>query len=271
MPVGSNGLSYELLGEGTEPIVLVHGSWADRRSWDRLVPVLSESLRILRYDRRGFGESSPLRGMRSVAWEADELAELLLDADHFPAHVLGVSYGAAVALSLTVRRPELVRSVLAHEPPLVAWPPIEEHPEVRAARRELDEYANRFRLAAPAEAARTFAERFVTGSGGFDRLPPETQEAFLAAAPAWPEELGALERADLDRSLLEGVDLPVLVTRGEVSPRYLVQIAQALVEALPNATGRELRGAGHFPHISHPALFGGTALAFTLERNVPVS
>ncbi|MCI4321583.1 MAG: alpha/beta fold hydrolase, partial [Thermoplasmata archaeon] len=70
MPVASNGLAYDLVGEGTEPIVLVHGSWSDRSSWDPLVPVLSESFRILRYDRRGHGESPALPGLRSVAWEA---------------------------------------------------------------------------------------------------------------------------------------------------------------------------------------------------------
>ena len=271
MPVGSSGLVYYLVGEGTEPIVLVHGSWSDRRSWDRLVPVLSEGFRILRYDRRGYGDSPPLPGMRSVAWEADELGELLSDADHFPAHVLGVSYGAAVALSLAVRRPELVRSAIVHEPPLVAWPPVENRPEVRDARLELDGYAKRFRRTAAPEAAREFAERYVTGAGEFDRLPRETQEAFAAAAPNWPDELGALERADLDPSLLGGVDLPVLVAHGEVSPLYLREIAEAVAQALPNVERRPLPGAGHFPHISHPALFGGTALAFALERNVPVS
>jgi pimeloyl-ACP methyl ester carboxylesterase len=206
-----------------------------------------------------------------VSWEADELAELLLDVDHFPAHVLGTSYGAAVALSLTVRRPELVRSSIVHEPPLVAWPPVEERPEVRSARVELDAFGRRFRTAVPKEAAREFAERFVTGPGGFDKLPPEVRTAFEEGAPAWPDELAALERADLDASLLGGVDLPVLVTHGEVSPAYLRKIAEAVADSLPNVTRQLLRGAGHFPHISHPALFGGAVLTFALERNVPSS
>jgi pimeloyl-ACP methyl ester carboxylesterase len=267
--VGPGGLSYELVGDGTEPIALVHGSWSDRSSWDRLVPVLSDAFRIFRYDRRGHGESPPVPGIRSVAWEADELADLLIEADHFPAHVLGVSYGAAVALSLTIRRPELVRSVIIHEPPLVAWPPIEERPEVRGARVELDGYAKKFRSGVPDEAAREFAERFVTGPGGFGRLPPETQAAFRDGAPAWPDELAALERADLDPSLLGGVDLPALVTHGDVSPAYLIRIAEAVADSLPNVTRQTLRGAGHFPHVSHPAMYGGAVLTFAIERNVP--
>jgi pimeloyl-ACP methyl ester carboxylesterase len=271
MPFASNGLAYDLVGEGTEPIVLVHGSWSDRSTWDRLVPIFSESFRILRYDRRGHGESPILPGLRSVAWEADELGELLSDADHFPAHVLGMSYGAAVALSLTIRRPELIRSVIVHEPPLVAFPSVEDDPEIRTSRRELEEYAKRFRLSAPADAAREFAERFVTGPGGFDRLPPETQSAFTEGAPSWPDELGALVRADVDPGLLGGIDLPALVSRGTVSPRYLSRIADAVAKALPNAVSRDLVGAGHFPHVSHPALYGGTVLSFALERNVPVS
>jgi pimeloyl-ACP methyl ester carboxylesterase len=251
--------------------VLVHSSWADRRGWNPLVPVLSDGFRILSYDRRGHGESAPLPGMRSVAWEADELAELLISTDHFPSHVVGVSYGAAVALSLAVRRPELVRGMVVHEPPLVAWPAVEERPEVRAARNELDGFAKRFRHEFPDQAGREFAERFVTGPGGFARLPKETQEAFRLGALTWPDELGALERADLDPGLLGGVDLPVLLTEGEVSPPYLVRIVRSVAESLPNGTLRSLPGAGHFPHVSHPALFGGTVLAFALERDVPPS
>jgi len=271
VPVGPNGLSYDLVGEGTEPLVLVHGSWSDRASFDRLVPILSSGFRMLRYDRRGHGDSPPVPGLRSVSWEADELGELLLDSDHFPAHILGTSYGAAVALSLTVRRPELVRSVIVHEPPLVAWPPIEERPEVRTSRLELDAYSRRFRTSAPADAAREFAERFVTGAGGFERLPPDVRTAFQEGAPAWPDELTALERADLDPALLGAIDLPALVTLGEVSPLYLRSIADAVASALPNVTRQVLRGAGHFPHVSHPALFGGAVLTFALERNVAPS
>ncbi|MCI4321130.1 MAG: alpha/beta hydrolase, partial [Thermoplasmata archaeon] len=177
----------------------------------------------------------------------------------------------AVALSLTIRRPELIRSVIVHEPPLVAFPAVENDPEMRTARRELEEYAKRFRHSAAADAAREFAERYVTGPGGFDRLPPQIQSAFTEGAPSWPDELGALVRADVDPGLLGGIDLPALVSRGTVSPRYLSHIADAVAKALPNAVSRDLVGAGHFPHVSHPALYGGTVLAFALERNVPVS
>jgi pimeloyl-ACP methyl ester carboxylesterase len=271
VPTAASGLSYEIVGDGTEPTALVHGSWSDRRSWSRLLPILSDSLRTLVYDRRGHGDSAVVPGLRSVAWEADELGELLIETDHFPAHIVGVSYGAAVALSLAVRRPELIRSVVVHEPPLVAWPTVENEPEVRTSRKELDEYANRFRHASADTAAREFSERYLTGTGGFGRLPEETREAFLAGAPAWPEELAALERADLDPGLLGSVDLPVLVSEGSVSPAYLRRVTAAVADALPNVTRRLLDGAGHFPHVSHPALYGGTLLAFTLERDVPVS
>ncbi|MCI4325208.1 MAG: alpha/beta hydrolase [Thermoplasmata archaeon] len=232
--------------------------------------MFSDALRTLVYDRRGHGESAALPGMRSVAWEADELGELLVAADHFPAHVLGISYGAAVALSLAVRRPELIRSLIVHEPPLVAWPPVEENPEVRSARTQLDAFAKRARTENSDVAAREFAEQFVTVPGGFDRWPTATQEAFRTGARTWPDELGALERADLDPGLLGGIDLPVLLTHGEVSPPYLGRIARSVVESMPNVTLRSLPGAGHFPHVTHPALFGGTVLAFALERDVPV-
>jgi pimeloyl-ACP methyl ester carboxylesterase len=45
-------LFYTLTGEAEPPLVLVHGSWGDHHSWDRVVPALTERFRVLVYDRR---------------------------------------------------------------------------------------------------------------------------------------------------------------------------------------------------------------------------
>ncbi len=50
-------LFYEVSGAGEVPLVLVHGSWGSHHNWDRVVPGLAESFRVLTYDRRGHSES----------------------------------------------------------------------------------------------------------------------------------------------------------------------------------------------------------------------
>lgn len=46
-------LYWELAGNSGEPLVLVHGSWVDHHNWDMVVPLLSQSFRVITYDRRG--------------------------------------------------------------------------------------------------------------------------------------------------------------------------------------------------------------------------
>src|SRR5438128_12247520 len=117
--VRTNGvqLYYELSGSG-EPLVLVHGSWGDHRNWAPVVPALAESFRVLAYDRRGHSASERPAGQGSVFEDADDLAGLIDELGLAPAHVAGNSYGAAIALRAATRRPDVLRSLIVHEPPL---------------------------------------------------------------------------------------------------------------------------------------------------------
>jgi pimeloyl-ACP methyl ester carboxylesterase len=65
-------LYCELTGTGS-PLVLVHGSWTDHRSWDA-VPGLAESFRLLRYDRPGQNQSERLPGQGGI--REDDVAQL---------------------------------------------------------------------------------------------------------------------------------------------------------------------------------------------------
>ena len=58
-------LFHAVSGSG-EPLVLVHGSWIDHHSWDAVVPALSESFRVVAYDRRGDSASERPAGQGSV-------------------------------------------------------------------------------------------------------------------------------------------------------------------------------------------------------------
>src|SRR5947209_18949834 len=89
-------LYYELSGSG-EPLVLVHGSWVDHRSWDPVVGLLARSFKVLTYDRRGHSGSERPDSQGSVFEDADDLPALIEALDLAPAHVAGNSYGGSVA------------------------------------------------------------------------------------------------------------------------------------------------------------------------------
>lgn len=116
--INSVELYYEITGRG-EPMVLVHGSWGDHHNWDTVVPLLSQSFHLVTFDRRGHSQSEPGFGQGSFAEDAGDLAGLIEQLDLVPAHVVGNSGGAAIALRLAAKRPDLCNSLVVHEPPLI--------------------------------------------------------------------------------------------------------------------------------------------------------
>jgi len=107
-------LAYDEKGQGA-PIVLLHGAFLDRHSWDGSFDVLARLFRVMRYDVRPFGASSPVE--RAYA-PTDDLLRFLDDRGAQKAHLIGHSFGGAVALDFALQRPDRVASLT-----LVSAPP----------------------------------------------------------------------------------------------------------------------------------------------------
>lgn len=115
-------LVYDIAGEG-RPVVLVHAGIVDRRMWDNLFPVLTERYRVLRYDQRGFGESTfPAEPFSPM----EDLAGLLHALDISGAAMIGISMGGRAAVDLAIAHPELVAALVAVATGPGGWMPPEE-------------------------------------------------------------------------------------------------------------------------------------------------
>ena len=102
---------YDERGSG-EPLVLLHGGAVDARFFEHNVEALAEHYRVIATDLWGHGRTADREGPFSLDSFATDVAELIERIAGGPAHVLGHSIGAAVALILTMRRPELVRKLI---------------------------------------------------------------------------------------------------------------------------------------------------------------
>jgi pimeloyl-ACP methyl ester carboxylesterase len=266
-------LYYERHGTQGDPVVLVHGSWVDHHSWDRVVPGLSQALEVVTYDRRGHGASTMGPRPHPVRDDAADLAGLLTALDHYPAHVVAHSYGGAVALDLALRRPEMVRSLAIHEPAFVGLladdpataPEVDRMAEGVAQLRQLIG-SGRKELA-----AELLVEQFSTEPGAWGRMPPAERATFVRNADRWAEEYADPEATRPDVPALHDLLIPVLLTEGSQSPPFLRRITDALAGHLRNARIQEIPDAGHAPHLTRPHQFVGLIVSFLLERNVPVT
>lgn len=146
--VGSGTIVGDAVGDGPA-VVLLHGFSLDRRMWSYQVGPLSERFRVIAYDLRGFGESSPAEPSHS---HLDDLIAVL-DALHVErAHLVGLSLGANVVLAAAVQCPERVGSLVLMSSglPGYTWTTPRPPDEVAAYAREHGvEAAKRYWLAHP--------------------------------------------------------------------------------------------------------------------------
>ncbi|MDF3305845.1 alpha/beta fold hydrolase [Rhodococcus koreensis] len=111
-------LYYEVRGSG--PVVVLVGAPMDADSFAPAADLLAAEYTVLTTDPRGIRRSPVDDRDRDSTPEmrADDLARLLMHLDAGPAVVFGSSGGAVSALALVQAHPELVHTVVAHEPPL---------------------------------------------------------------------------------------------------------------------------------------------------------
>ena len=245
-------LYYEATGQG-DPLVLVHGGWSDHDNWRPVVAGLAESFLVVAYDRRGHGQSE--RGHQGTRTDQeDDLAGLIQGLDRGPAHIAGTSFGGSIALGLAARRPELVRSVIAHEPPLMSV--VADDPAMEALLADV-QGTIRAVLAGVARgdveaAARQFVEEVALGPGAWEQLPAPLRATMIDSAPAVLAEQQDANWASVDPFELSGIKLPILLTQGDESPPWFPPIVASLAESIESAKVLTYSGAGHAPHLTHP-------------------
>lgn len=106
--VNGGTIYYESKGKGV-PVVLIHAGYLDRRMWDSQFELLSGFCQAVRYDVRGFGNSS---GSESSYSDAVDLKSVLDTIEADSAILVGVSNGGRIALDFAVQYPSRVRGLV---------------------------------------------------------------------------------------------------------------------------------------------------------------
>ena len=243
MRINDIDLYVEITGGGAdrEPLVLVHGGWTDSSSWAHVVPALAEAFTVVTYDRRGHSRSERPSGAVVRRDDEDDLVELIESLGLGPVHLAGNSYGACIALSVATRRPDLVRSVTGHEPPFVSALPPADAEEVWAVLRSI---GDALAVDLPG-GVRRFIEEVALGPGSWELLPAEVQAVFIGNAPMFPHLL----EDDGGTAYLGAPTVPATVSVGTTSEDWFRTVA-ARLDGLRQHT---IAGAGHAPHLTHPA------------------
>ncbi len=242
-------------GEG-EAILFVHGSFATARWWELVMALLPAGYRAIAPDLRGCGQSQPADSLEDYAVPA-QAADLWALADALAldeVHLVGHSYGAAVALQMTLDRPGPVRTLTLLDPPSAygVETPVEalEYLDQMRADREL--LARALASTMPARPPDAFFQSLV-------------EDACRQSPAAFTGPAHALARWQVAHRLA-GLRLPVLLVWGELD--IIVDRASVIemLLSIPGANHLEvLRGVGHSAHVEAPATFTQVLLRFISE------
>lgn len=109
-----NGLQtyYEVYGNGTKPLFLLHGFTQSSKSWLPFIAGYSKEFEIYLVDLMGHGKSSPFTGTISIKSAAHNLKDLIEYLELDSIHAIGHSYGGEVLFQLALTKPELIESMV---------------------------------------------------------------------------------------------------------------------------------------------------------------
>ncbi|HEU0042341.1 MAG TPA: alpha/beta fold hydrolase, partial [Jiangellaceae bacterium] len=117
-------LAYDVIGEpraDAEPVLLVHAGVTDRRSWGPLTDRLALTRQVIRFDMRGFGETT----YEPEPWSRVDDAVAVLDAAGAArAAVVGASMGGSAAIDLTLAHPDRVERLVLIAPAVSGAPDV---------------------------------------------------------------------------------------------------------------------------------------------------
>lgn len=246
--VGDIGLEVEVMGDG-EPVVLIQTALTA----DELLPLAqrlarSGEYRVIHYHRRGYAGSGPLLRSTSVAAEAADCRALIEALDAVPAHVVGVSYSATIALTLASSGPETVRTLTVVEPPPVG---VTSAPEFLAANARL---LDTFRARGPLVALDEFLTMLVGPDWRHEserQLPGSVAAMERDAVTFFDSDIPALLSWSFGAADAATVRCPVLYVGGSDSGPWFAAVRARILHLLPHAEDSTVKGAGHLLASTH--------------------
>ena len=258
----ANGIKTNYLEAGQgDPVVLIHGSGPGVTSyanWRLVLPALAENFRVLAPDMVGFGFSErPANIEYGVQTWADQVVGLMDTLELPTAHLVGNSFGGAIALRIATQHPDRVGKLVLMGSMGVPFPITEGlervwgyEPSFENMRKVLDVFAYSRDLVND-----ELAEVRYRGS-----IQPGFQESFAAMFPAprqrWVEAMCTPED-DIRR-------LPhrTLIVHGREDQVIPVQTSLRLMELIDNADLSVFSHCGHWSMIERTADFNRSVSEF---------
>lgn len=255
--VNNTKLYYEISGKG-EPLVLIHGSFGDRRFWDPQFMELSKKYKVLRYDIRGYGKSA-LPNSNELYRDVDDLKALMDYLGINKAHICGLSLGSFILIDLALTYPDKCLSLIPIGP-RVAGDGTDEYKtpnadSVRAIIATTTEIVK-------SKGAKEATDYLWTGNHAMGKcvVSPKTREALLKMGYeySWWRYLYPSKREyafPMAIKQLNEIKIATLVVSAEYDLALCKEIAAILAKGIQGAKMISIKNAGHMMNMDNPKEF----------------
>jgi pimeloyl-ACP methyl ester carboxylesterase len=235
-------------------VVCLHSSASSSAQWRLLMDRLAHRYRVVAVDPYGSGKTAPWPDDRPMYLD-DEVALLrsVFQTAGERFHIIGHSFGGAVALKAALLERDRVLSLALYEPVLFSVlladaPESAAAREIRAVREDTIRLVNEGNLNAS-------AQRFVDywmADGTWASAPESRRQGLAAAMRTVKPEWHAVFHEPTPLRALAGAKVPTLFMTGKNSKAPALAVARLLTNVLPRVRREELEGVGHMAPVTHP-------------------
>lgn len=240
--------------DAKETVVLLHSSASSKGQWRALTAALEPRFRVFAPDLYGYGDAGAWPGERPLTL-ADEAAliDRALPTGSGKIHLVGHSYGGAVALRAALENPDRVRSLTLIEP--VAFYLLQnQHAGDRPLMDEVQTVAEGVWQAVARGDYWAGMAQFVdywNGVGSWRNIQQPIQQRLAPQIVKVAMDFAATFRESTRIEDYRSLTPPTLILYGDRSAAPTRRIAALLAGALPNRRIEAIAGAGHMSPMTH--------------------
>ncbi len=263
VPTGMIGLSdhrtqVARMGESGPPVVLLHALGLSWHMWAPIMEPLARGRRLLAYDLRGHGAAAEAPIPGNLATLATDLREVLDTEGLAAAHIVGLSYGGAVAQVFAAEHPDSVLSLVLAATTSVPFAAFEQRANaVQEAGLSAQVQSSLTRWFTPeALAENGWGVRYAR-----DRILRGSQAQVAAAWRAF-SGIDVVGR-------LSDLRAPTLVLCGDRDASTGPDVMRSMISGIPHSSYLELAGAPHMPTLETPDLVVTALDSFLPRDNLP--
>lgn len=262
-------MAYQETGDRSGvPLVLIHGSLNDYRSWTKQIPEFSAFYRTIavslrhHYPERWNGAGDDF----TITQHASDVSAFIQKLNLGKVHLLGHSRGGPIALMVAQAHPELLRTIILEDANIDSLLPDTPEKQKRAAdwTARADITLATLKTGDAGKAAQEWIDSY-SGAGAWEKVPPLAKQIVLDNI--WTSAKDRGDRGTINCGDIQKLGCPILLLTGERSPKLFGEIITAVRHCKPDIQAPVIIPQGtHSMHVSNPSFFNQAVLDF-LNRN----